>query len=106
MSKNVLKITGENFSSTIAEGVILVDFWADWCGPCKMLGPVMDEVAYELQGKAKVGKANVDEEGELAQKFGIMSIPTIILFKNGEQKERLTGYRNKAVWVELVKKYL
>lgn len=106
MAKNVLTITKDNFDATISEGVTLVDFWAEWCGPCKMLVPVIDEVANELAGKAKVGKVNVDSESELAQQFGIMSIPTVIIFKDGKVAEKVTGFRNKPVWVEMVKKYL
>ena len=83
---NALSLTAASFSEKIenGKGVALVDFWASWCGPCMMLAPVIDEVADDFAGKADIYKVNVDEEGELAAKFGIMSIPTLIIFKNGE----------------------
>ena len=73
----------DNFSDLIREGLVLVDFYADWCGPCKMLGPVLDNLAEELKGKVKIVKVNVDELSEIAQEYGVMSIPTLILFNNG-----------------------
>jgi thioredoxin 1 len=106
MAENVLKITTENFASTIANGVTLVDFWADWCGPCKMLAPVLDAVGAEFAGKAKVGKINVDEQESLARQFGIMSIPTLIIFKNGQQMEKVSGFRQQNVISAMIKKYL
>lgn len=106
MSANVLKITSENFASTIASGVTLVDFWADWCGPCKMLAPVLDAVAVELAGKAKIGKINVDEQEALARQFSIMSIPTLIIFKDGTLMEKVSGFRQQNVISAMVKKYL
>ncbi|HNQ36214.1 MAG TPA: thioredoxin [bacterium] len=86
-----------NFEQEVKEGglPVLVDFWAAWCGPCQMLGPVITQVAEEYQGKVKVGKVNVDENPNLAGKFGIMGIPTMILFINGEEKERLVGVAPK-----------
>jgi thioredoxin 1 len=74
---------------------VLVDFFAEWCGPCKMMGPVIDELAGELEGKVKVGKINVDESPETAGKYGVMSIPTLIYFENGEIKKTLVGFRGK-----------
>lgn len=74
---------------------VLVDFFAEWCGPCKMMAPVIDELAGDLKGKVKVGKLNVDENPETAGKFGVMSIPTLILFKNGEAAKTLVGFRSK-----------
>ena len=91
-----LTITSSNFEETIkGNSVVLVDFWASWCGPCKMIAPIIDEIAEEFQGKAVVGKVNVDECAELAEKFGIMSIPTMIIFKNGEIAEKMVGPRSK-----------
>ncbi len=83
-----IKITVENFETEVinSKEPVLVDFWATWCGPCQMQGPVIEQASEEFAGKVKVGKLNVDEEGELAQKYGVMSIPTLILFKEGEEK--------------------
>lgn len=92
-----LEITSSNFEETIkGSDVVLVDFWATWCGPCKMIAPIIDEIANEFQGKAVVGKVNVDENVTLAEQFGIMSIPTMIIFKNGEIAEKMVGPRTKA----------
>ena len=74
---------------------VLVDFYADWCGPCKMMAPVIEELAEELQGKAKVGKINVDESTDTATQYDVMSIPTIIIFKNGKEVKRFIGVRDK-----------
>ena len=73
--------------------VALVDFWASWCGPCRMVGPTIEQLAQEYEGRASVGKVNVDEEGGLAGDFGVMSIPTVVLFKDGKEVERLVGVR-------------
>lgn len=70
---------------------VLVDFWAAWCGPCQTMGPVVDELAHELEGKARIAKVDVEEHGELAERFGVHSIPTFILFRDGEELERVTG---------------
>lgn len=84
--------TKEGFEKALASGrAMMVDFWADWCGPCKMLAPVIEALAEEYEGKIVTGKVNVDEEPGLAQKYGIMSIPTVIFFKDGKEVERKVG---------------
>ena len=92
---NATELTIGNFQSTVNTGVTLVDFWAEWCGPCRMMGPVLDEVAGLYAGKASVGKINVDNEGELAQQFGVSSIPTLIVLKNGAEVQRFVGVTSK-----------
>lgn len=92
-----LKLNSENFESEVlnANETVLVDFYADWCGPCKMMAPVIEELAEELQEKAKVGKINVDESTDIATQYDVMSIPTIIIFKNGKEVKRFIGVRDK-----------
>ena len=92
-----LKITRENFENEVMKSNIpvLIDFWAPWCGPCQMMGPIIEQLAEEYEGKAKVGKVNVDEEGELSQAFGVMSIPTIVLVEDGKVVKQAVGARPK-----------
>ena len=90
-------LTDENFESEVIKSKqpVLVDFWAEWCGPCKMLGPIIEELSKEYTGKVKVAKINVDDNPSLSSKFGIRSIPTLILFKNGQIVEQLIGMQPK-----------
>lgn len=100
-----LILNNNNFDETIKNGVVLVDFWATWCGPCKMLAPNVEEIAKEFEGRAVVGKVDVDENPDLAERFGIMSIPALFVFVNGEVKEKLIGYRLKMQIAEVLDKY-
>ena len=90
-------ITEENFENEVlnSDKPVLVDFWAQWCGPCRMLGPIIEEIANDYEGKVKVGKVNVDEQPNLASKYGIASIPTVIVLKNGKPEKTLVGLRSK-----------
>ncbi len=95
MSELVQHITDAEFQKTVASGVTLVDFWAPWCGPCRMIAPILDELAGELKDKARIVKINVDENPVVAGQFGIMSIPTLLLFKNGQKVDQKVGGQAK-----------
>ena len=101
---SVKHFSNDTFQSEVLQGSgpILVDFWAPWCGPCKMLGPVIDGLADELSGKAVVGKVNIDDEPDLAAKYGVVTIPTIILFKDGQEVNRLVGVQSKLTLTQMV----
>lgn len=94
----VMTLTNDNFKSEVLESdkPVLVDFWASWCGPCRMVSPIVDEIAEEASDKFKVGKINVDEQPDLAAQFNVMSIPTLIVFKNGATAQTSVGVRSKA----------
>lgn len=102
---SVLKITGENFENEVvnSDKPVILDFYADWCGPCKMMSPVIDQIADELGDSVKVGKVNSDENMDLAEKFGIMSIPTIIIFKGGNVSKTFIGVTPKSEIIDAIK---
>lgn len=102
----MLKLDSNNFNSTISNGVVLVDFFANWCGPCKMLSPTIEELAKDYEGKCVVAKVDVDESGDIAMRYGIMSIPTLIVFKDGELVDKMVGYRLKREIVEVLDKHI
>jgi thioredoxin 1 len=97
-------ISKSEFESVTKSGVVLVDFAADWCGPCKMLNPILDELKVELDGKVKIVSINVDAEQELAMKFNVMSIPTLILFKEGQMIGQVVGFQSKAMLDKFISK--
>lgn len=102
---SVLTINGSNFEKEVLQSdkPVLLDFWASWCGPCKMLSPIVEQVAEEIGVAAKVGKVNVDEEGNLAQKFNIMSIPTLLIFKDGKVVQTSVGVKSKEAILEMLR---
>lgn len=105
---NAIAVTEATFKSTVIEidKLVLVDFWAEWCGPCRKLSPILDEVAAELSDTVVVTKVNVDQERNLGAMFQIMSIPTVLLFKNGEKVEEFVGVKSKSAIIDLVNKHL
>ena len=103
----VQHFSGESFEKAIAgDQPVLVDFWATWCGPCRMIAPVIEQVAAEFEGRAVVGKVDVDEEPGLAQRFGVMSIPTLIVMKGGKVVEQAVGARGKADVAAMINRHL
>jgi len=104
----VIHLTDANFDQEVVQASLptLTDFWAAWCGPCKMIAPIVEQLAQEYEGKMKVTKLDVDQNPTLATRFGVMSIPTLILFKNGQPVERIVGYMPKEKLVERLKPHL
>ena len=107
MSKNILTLTNANFEAEVKKpgAPILVDFWAEWCGPCRMVAPVLEKLADELNGKVRVGKVNVDDESGLAGRYGIQSIPTLLLFKDGKVVDQYIGATTRDVLVKMLQKH-
>ncbi len=107
MSENTVTLTTANFDETVAGGTpILVDFWAEWCGPCRLVAPILDEMAAEYSGKLRIGKLNVDENPQIHGAYDVMSIPTLILFQDGVEKKRIIGARPKHALVAELGEYL
>tara|TARA_B100002019_G_scaffold146860_1_gene126504 strand:- start:545 stop:859 length:315 start_codon:yes stop_codon:yes gene_type:complete len=102
MAENLVDLNNDNFDDVTSSGVVLVDFWAPWCGPCKMLTPILEKVKEDVGDSAVISKVNVDENPQLASKFGVRSIPTILIFKNGEIKETLVGLKQQAELTSLL----
>ena len=101
-----IEVTSSNFEDTTKEGVSMVDFWAPWCGPCRMIAPVIEELAADFEGKAKICKVNTDEEQDLAVKFGIRSIPTILFFKEGQVVDTMIGASSKQAFTDKINSLL
>lgn len=102
-----LEITDNNFKEILAEGKpVVIDFWAPWCGPCKMVGPIIEELAGEYEGKVLIGKCDVDENSDVAGEFGIRNIPTVLFFKNGELVDKQVGSAPKPTYVQKIEALL
>jgi len=108
MSDKITNLTNESFDELVAgaDGPVLVDFWAEWCGPCKMIAPILDEIADEQGDNLAIAKVNVDEAGEIAQRYQVMSIPTLLVFKDGEVAKRMVGASGKAKLLEDIAEFL
>jgi len=101
-----IELNNDNFEATVNKGVSLVDFWAPWCGPCRMIAPVIEELAADFDGKANICKVNTDEQAELSTKFAVRSIPTILLMKDGEVVETMVGAASKEAFAEKINSLL
>jgi len=101
----IVNVTDQDFTQETAEGLVLADFWAPWCGPCKMIAPVLEEIDGEMNEKVKIVKLDVDENQETAGKFGVMSIPTLLLMKDGNVVDQVIGFQPKEALVDLINKH-
>ena len=106
MTNTLVEFTDGNFATQANEGLVLVDFWAPWCGPCRMVGPIIEELAGDLGDKVKVGKLNVDDNQVTAMNYRVMSIPTVILFKDGQPVETMVGAQPKSAYKARLDKHL
>ncbi|MGR9049134.1 thioredoxin [Halobacillus litoralis] len=102
---SIVKATDQNFTEETSQGLVLADFWAPWCGPCKMIAPVLEELDAEMSDQVKIVKLDVDENQETAGKFGVMSIPTLLLFKDGQVVDQVIGFQPKEALAELIQKH-
>jgi thioredoxin 1 len=108
MAGNLLELTNETFDEEVgaSEVPLIVDFWAEWCGPCRMVAPVLEQIASENEGKVRLAKLNVDDAPAVAQRFGIMSIPTLMVFQDGQAKKRIVGAKGKGQLLEDLAEFL
>lgn len=101
----ITNVTDQTFNTETADGLVLADFWAPWCGPCKMIAPVLEDLDVEIGDKVKIVKLDVDENQETAAKFGVMSIPTLLVFKNGEVVDKVVGFQPKEALADKLSKH-
>ena len=108
MADGIVTLTSSTFDETVnaSDKPILVDFWAEWCGPCKMIAPILSEIAAEQKDNLVVAKLNVDDHGDIAQRFGVMSIPTLLVFDKGEMKKRMVGAKGKGALLQELSEFL